>query len=333
VTRHLRSDRGFVLTEVLVVLVVSSILLGATLVTFAGLVTNSKESDTRQDTVEQARLTLDREARQLRNLAKRLNNAAVIDTVGAYDFIFQTSDPSRTWVRYCLNTAPGTDRAQLIEQAQALAPTAGGSPVTAAMRTGCPSSSGWTRTAAVANAVTNRASGQDRALFSYRCVDGTTGCTASASTFDQIVGVEASLFVNTTPARPQEEMKVNSSVFLRNQNQAPVARITTPPVSPAPRTLLFNASGSTDFENRTLQFFWFLNTMPDTAQIRCDQASEVETLPGLMWGGNLIGRGIIYEYTWPGATPPKGANQTIGLVACDPGDRFGYSGAMTVQIP
>ena len=156
---RMRSAAGFALTELLIVMSLSIVLLSATLLTFERMVTNGNKSDIRQVAVEQARTTLDVEARQLRNLAKRINNVSVIDTVQPYDIIFQTSDPSRTWVRYCLDTSLGLDKGRLYEQAQALPISSSGSPVTSAMRSGCPSTSGWTRATIVGSSVTNRIGG------------------------------------------------------------------------------------------------------------------------------------------------------------------------------
>ena len=53
-------------------------------------------------------MAIDRAARQLRNLANPTVTATTtIDRADDYDFIFQTSDPARTWVRYCLEPGGG----------------------------------------------------------------------------------------------------------------------------------------------------------------------------------------------------------------------------------
>jgi hypothetical protein len=239
------------------------------------------------------------------------------------DVVFQTSDPSKTWVRYCLDTSLGTANARVWEQTQT-ANTPGSTG-----RCG-PSASGWQRTINVAQNVVNRINGRNAPLFSYRCVSGGTACTASATTWDQIIGVDAQVIVDTTPNRAPAEMKVDSAVFLRNQNQAPVAVVNATPV--ASRTIKLNASGSSDFEGRTLEYYWFLGSMPSA--IQCNQPTETVT-NGVtkLWGGTYLGRGVVLQYTWPGTTPASGAGQTVGLVACDPGDRYGFSGPINVQIP
>jgi hypothetical protein len=303
-------------------------MLGATLLTFEGFVRNGNRNDTRNDTVDLARRTLDLQAKQLRNLAKRVG-ANVIDTVEADQFIFQTSDPTRTWVRYCLDTSNPAN-GKLYQQTQSLAIEASSAPVTAGMRSGCPATSGWTRTELVAANVVNRIGGRNIPMFTYRCADGGTACTTPGG-FDSIIGVNAQLYVDTTPTKLPEEDRVVSGVYLRNQNQAPIAEWTATTITSTPRTVLLNGSGSADYEQRTLSYFWFENTIPTAANVRCD-------LPGLptdttLWGGNLIGRGVTTQYTWPGTTPASGTSRTIGLVVCDPGDRPSSIVSQTVTIP
>ncbi len=99
-----RSDeRGFTLIEVLVVCVLFLVVLGATLTVATYFVRDTRQAEIRNDQVEEARITLDRAARQLRNLAQRVDQPTIA-LAGDSDFIFQTSDPTRTWVRYCLQT-------------------------------------------------------------------------------------------------------------------------------------------------------------------------------------------------------------------------------------
>jgi prepilin-type N-terminal cleavage/methylation domain-containing protein len=312
---------GFVLPELLVAMTVGLILLSATLLTFERFVHHSDENAKRNDTAELARRSLEIEARQLRNLAKRVNNADVIARMDPYDFVFQTSDPAKTWVRYCLDTSRGTSNGRVYEQVESGdVPGAG---------TACPATTGWKRSIVVADNIVNQSGGRTAPMFAYRCVDGTTSCTSSIATSDRLIGVNAQLLVDTTPGKPPEELQVNSGVYLRNQNQAPSAEFTSTPVSGSARTAQFNASSSSDFEGRTLTFYWFLGAMPTT--IRCDQPKEaVVNSVVSMWGGSFIGTGVVLRYTWPGPTPAAGTPQTVGLVACDPGDRYGY---VTKSVP
>ena len=70
--------------------------------------------------------------------------------------------------------------------------------------------------------------------------------------------MNAQLVVDTAPGQALGEERVASGVYLRNQNQAPVGSFTVTPISGSPRTVLLNGSGSSDFEQRTLTYYWFL---------------------------------------------------------------------------
>jgi type II secretory pathway pseudopilin PulG len=329
-------EQGVTLVELVVAMAISFVLLGATLTTFNQFNQNIHDNDTRNDSAELARRSLDVQARQLRNLAKRVSSP-VIDTIGPYDLIFQTADPSRTWVRYCLDTstAPAsTARGRLWTGELAVPSAAAGTPVTAQMRAACPGS-GWTTTRVVADYVSNRRNGLDRPLFSYTCTSGTT-CTSSAATYDQVVNISAQTLIDTTPGVAPAELRVASGVYLRNQNQPPVAGFVASPS--ATRTVELNAANSSDFEGRTLDYYWFKDTMPAAARIDCSQPTITGNLaPKTLWGSaGFIGVGVVLAYTFPLADGLLTRN--IGLVVCDPGDRYDSVGippeaTVAVQIP
>jgi type II secretory pathway pseudopilin PulG len=107
-TRTLRREGGFTMIELLLVCVISLIVFGATLTAWTSIYRSNRALESQEDNAESARVALDRAARQLRNLANPTVNAiTTIDRATDYDFIFQTSDPSKTWVRYCLQTSGG----------------------------------------------------------------------------------------------------------------------------------------------------------------------------------------------------------------------------------
>ncbi|HEV2776667.1 MAG TPA: prepilin-type N-terminal cleavage/methylation domain-containing protein [Solirubrobacteraceae bacterium] len=335
----LRDDRGFTLVELLTTIALSLIVLSAPLLTFNSLYQNSHDNNARLDAVEVARNSLDVQARQLRNLAKRLNNTAVLDTVSSYDLIFQTSDPARTWVRYCLDTtnSPASpNQGRLWTQERSLVSTAA-SPVTPGMRSGCPSSAAeWTTTQVVAEHVTNRSGGQERPLFQYRCTVG-TACTSSLTTYDKIVHIGALTLIDTTPESGPLEMRVTTGVHLRNQNQAPVASFVTTPASTS-RTVVLNAAASTDYEGRTLSYYWFKGTLPALASINCAEAIITGAEPQrTLWGASgFIGESVTLSHTFTADDLLAGTTANIGLVVCDAGDRYGTAGITTpiaVQIP
>jgi prepilin-type N-terminal cleavage/methylation domain-containing protein len=331
-------ERGFSLVELLVVIALSTGLLGATLMTVDNMLRSEHDNDARNDTVELARNALDVQARQLRNLAKRVSSP-VIDTVSSYDLIFQTSDPSRTWVRYCLDTAPpaSTDRGRLWTGELSVTSASTAAPVTAAMRSGCPGT-GWSTAHVVADYVTNRRGGQDRPLFTYRCSAGTT-CTANPATYDQVVNITAQTLVDSTPGKAPAELRVVSGVYLRNQNQAPVANFAWTPSSTS-RTVVLNASGSSDFEGRTMNYYWFKQVMPAAASIDCALPTVTGSGPlRTLWGATgFVGEGITLNHTFPAADGVANTAVPFGLVVCDPGDRYGTAGispqaAITLNIP
>jgi prepilin-type N-terminal cleavage/methylation domain-containing protein len=335
----LRDDRGFTLVELLTVISISLVVLSATLAVLAGLSNAAHDNNIRLETTEEARNALDVQAKQLRSLARRLNNTPVLDTVEPYDLIFQTSDPSRTWVRYCLDTVnpPATaSQARLWMQSRSLA-SAVASPVSAAMRTGCPSSSAeWTVTNPVAEHLTNRRSGLNRPLFEFRCTTSPT-CTSAAATYDQIVNVAMQTFVDTDPFSGVPELRVATGVYLRNQNQAPVASFVATPASTS-RTVVLNASASTDYEGRTLDYYWFKGSVPALGAIDCADPTVTGTgAVRTLWGASgYVGEAITLNLTFTAADAMAGPTARIGLVVCDPGDRYGTAGitsTINVQIP
>lgn len=337
--RRLADESGMSLAEILIGMTIMLALLGAILTTFNSFYQADSDNNKRNDTTELARDALDTQVRQLRNLAKRVQSP-VIDTLASYDLIFQTSDPSRTWVRYCLNTsAPAsTERAQLWTAELAVSASITTSPVTSSMRGTCPGT-GWSKSQVVADYVTNRRGGRDRPMFAYTCITGTSGCIASSATYDQVVNIGALLLLDTTPGVGPSELRVASGVYLRNQNQAPVAAFVSSRGS-ASRALVLNASGSTDYEGRTLDYYWFKDTMPEQANIDCAHPTVTGSVaPRTLWGSNgYLGEGITLSHTFPSGDGAAGSTRNIGLVVCDPGDRFDTIGmppeaTIAIQIP
>jgi type II secretory pathway pseudopilin PulG len=336
---RLAGEDGATLIELLIGMTVSLILLGATLTTFATFVTGINDNDARNDTAELARNALDTQARQLRNLAKRVSSP-VIDTLKSDDLIFQTAEPKRTWVRYCLDTTtpPASPaRGRLWTGELVVASAATPAPVSTAMRSGCPGT-GWTSTRVVADHVTNRSGGLARPLFTYSCLSG-TACTASSATYDQVIDVAAQAMIDTTPGTGPPELSLVSAVHLRNQNQAPVASFVWTPGSTS-RTVVLNASASTDFEGRTLNYYWFKTVMPLQASIDCAQPTVTGgALVRTLWGVlGYLGEGITLSYSFPLTDGIAGLTRNIGLVVCDPGDRSSTVGvppqaAVAVAIP
>jgi len=316
------NERGFTLIELLLVMSLGIVILGATLTSFTGYYRNQKTNQQLNDTAQEARDAMDLAARQLRNLANQdpSQQTTTIARALPFDLVFQTSDPSRKWVRYCLDTS-GTggagstpSRGQLWEME-----TATGAPPSAAMMSSCPGSVGggsgeWVSQRMVADYVTNRDGGVDRPVFSYSCSAlAPAGCPSSSADYTRITNIGAQMYIDVNPGKSPAELRVVSSIFLRNQNEAPVADFSS--TSAGTRTVLLNASSSLDPEGRTLAYDWFLGngTITLTPEEAC--AQEIKQKAN---GSTLIylGQGTTYRYAVPtGIASPM----NIQLVVRDPG--------------
>jgi prepilin-type N-terminal cleavage/methylation domain-containing protein len=312
------SERGFTLIELLLVMSMSLLLLGATLTSFTNFERKQKQSQTLNDTAQIARNSMDHAARQLRNLANQDPSQLTTTIARAlpYDLVFQTSDPSRKWVRYCLDTAAGggplsTPARGMLWESETLTAAA----PTAAMLGACPGT-GWTNRNVAADRVTNRIGGRDLPVFDYACATtaaATCPVSGSAADYPRIRNIEAQLYVDPNPARAPAELRVVSGIYLRNQNEKPVADFTT--TSVATRTLILNGSASTDPEGRTLAYDWFLgdDTITLTPEEVCALSIEDEENGTTL---KYLGHGATYRYTVPaGVASPM----NIQLVVRDPG--------------
>ncbi len=313
-----RTEDGFTMIELLLVCVISLVIFGATVTAWTGIYRSNRALETQNDNAETARVALDRAARQLRNLANPTVNAiTTIDRATDYDFIFQTSDPSKTWVRYCLQTSGDgntTGKATLWESES---PTA----ITTAMRGACPGT-GWAKKTAVVEAVTNQAGGIDRDVFHYECADPAPAtCPASTADYARITNVGMDLWVDVNATDKLKELHVSTGVFLRNQNEAPTARASWTRL--AKEQALLNGSGSSDPEERTLEYFWFEDTAPTAAQIAATPCTA--TPPNVAW------QGVTYTKKFDAGT--AGQSRTFYLLVRDPGCLTSLSDPITVTVP
>ena len=299
--RRIRDQRGFTLIEVMLVCSLFLVVVGATLTAFTAFTTNHRRAEIQVEQAENARRGLDVAARQLRNLANPTVTASTtIDRAEDYDFIFQTSDPAKTWVRYCLQTTgpASPNAARLWESESATAALSG------AMRSACPGT-GWASSHIVSSKVSNRAGGADRNLFEYECGPGAAAtCPANTAEYARITNVGIEVFVDNRVGDSLREMRVSTAVFLRNQNEPPVAGATV--TRKAPKTVVLNGSGSTDPEGRTLEFLWFKGTAPTVADFPSCTAKPT----------NTFGEGVTLTHEF---TEAVGSTVNFWLVVRDPG--------------
>jgi prepilin-type N-terminal cleavage/methylation domain-containing protein len=307
-------EHGFTLIELMLVMTLFVVLLGATLEASALFTRNNALAERRNDQAEQARSALDRQARQLRNLAQRIDVRPVINRALKYDLIFQTRDPTRTWVRYCLDNAaaPATlarGRMWFMTSDTPAAPTS----------TACQKGT-WETATVVSDSVANRAGNADRPVFSYSCLSGQNPCPPAD--FTRVTGVGSTLYVDDDVTRVPSELRVSTSVYLRNQNEPPVAKIGVPGY-PRTRTVFLNGSESYDAEGRTLRYFWFPSATAPT--FRCDTGPSATT---------IFFRGITLTYTFPTSIPTTTSpTHPFTLVVCDPGNLQGVSAPVLVRVP
>jgi len=294
-------ERGFTLIEVMLVCSLFLVVLGATLTAFTAFTTNHRRGQQQLDQAEAARVGLDVAARQLRNLANPTVNASTtVDRALPYDFIFQTSDPAKTWVRYCTETTGGgsLNAARLWETESSSATLNTG------MRGSCPGT-GWATAHIVTSKVANQAGGVDRPIFEYECGPSQpASCPASAAEYSRITNVGIQLFVDDKVGDSLREMRLSTAVFLRNQNEPPTAAATS--ARKATRQVVLNGAASTDPEGRTLEFFWFTGTAPTAADF-----ADCTAAPA-----NAAGTGVTYTHTF---TEAVGATVNLWLVVRDPG--------------
>ncbi|HYI98684.1 MAG TPA: prepilin-type N-terminal cleavage/methylation domain-containing protein [Thermoleophilaceae bacterium] len=292
--RIAREESGFSLIELLVVISLSGIVMGATLTTFTQFEQTNVVHQRQTDAQEQVRTALAGVARELRNLASPTpERPLAIERNEPADVIFQSVTNSTVRrVRYCLDTAGK----RLWRQLQL-------APLTALPGTSCPDpSSGWSAGRVVAANVVNGA----RPVFDYNSTIRTA-----------ITEVGTTLWVDVNPGAPPLETSLQTSVFLRNQNRSPVAVFTA---SLSGTSIVLNGSSSDDPEGRALRYYWY-----DTA---VTGIAGCPVLPQDLPQSGCVGAGIVFNYT-----PPAPGPRSVYLIVVDPGELTDQAATQSVCVP
>lgn len=256
--KRLTHEGGLTLIELQIAMVLMLIVMGATLTTFNESEATHRVNQDQNDAQDQNRRAIDALARQLRNLASPSTDSPVaIERSETDDLIFKTvaptmpdgsqNDANLSRVRYCLGQSAGGKETLLRQEQTWITPAA---PPNLPMGATCPDA-GWptiagagTNAVAAAENLVNREQGIP--VFAYDSGDPAT-----------VYSVAVELAVDIDPSRSPLPSRLGTSVFLRNQNQAPIASATATDTGTGHRVLL-NGTASLDPEGSALiGYEWF----------------------------------------------------------------------------
>lgn len=249
--RRLADSSGVAITEMLVAMSLSLVVLGATLATFEIFDRVQHRNQATLESQDRTRAATDQLARQLRNLASPTpQQPQAVEVAAPYDLVFQTVDDSALpsgantanvrRVRYCLGPAPAGGKTALWSQSQTWTTA---TPPAVPSTTTCPSGA-WPGQRELVEGITNQAGGQDRPLFQF-----------NSTSRPQISAIITQLWTQArTDAEPTEGL-LRTQLFLRNQNQVPTADFDARATGLL--HLLLNASASADPEGEELTYKWY----------------------------------------------------------------------------
>jgi prepilin-type N-terminal cleavage/methylation domain-containing protein len=258
-TTH-RGQEGYSLIELLVAMAVVTFVVMATISAFVAFHKNERVNRLVNESQDQARLTLERMASQLRNLASPTDYVpASVEKAEPYDLVFLTVDAVKPVgslnarnvkrVRYCVGPVVN-GKAPLIRQEQTWQAV---NPPPSYATTTCSSSGagGWEKTQIAASDVVNTAQSPAVPIFEY---------TPDATPVTSITAIRADLYVDVNPGQSPQAVNLNTGVFLRNQNRLPVASCTTPIYTGTGKQVALNGSGSQDPEGFSMkEYRWYLD--------------------------------------------------------------------------
>jgi prepilin-type N-terminal cleavage/methylation domain-containing protein len=295
----IRDERGqMTLIELLVAMSIFGLVLGATLFTFMTFDTLERRTVDRTSSQDSARTSVDRLVRNLRNLASpTIAVPQAVDRALPYDLAFQTVDSvgpntganaaNVKRVRWCLNQATPSNEKLYVQEQKWVTQDAPTIPAD----TNCPGS-GWDTATVMASNLTNTYQNQSRPLFTY-----------NSSILTQINSIHVDLYTDIDPVRAPSETHLTSGVFLRNQNQVPVASFAK--ALSGTTAIVLNGSASYDPESQSLTYQWW------------DNGAKIDK-----------GDGIVYTYK---VTP--GSSHALQLKVYDPAKLEGVSAIQNVTVP
>jgi prepilin-type N-terminal cleavage/methylation domain-containing protein len=273
----LRREDGFTLVELLVAMVISLIVFGATLTILESYLRQSSAAAKRLDAQDQARLAVDRIVRDLRNVSSPLTTPKLLERATPYDVVFQTvGTPSGAnvsgieRVRYCVpqDTSTGSvSQERLIAQVQTwTTSTAADNPWTSdpSQTIACPDltfapAAGQPVYTVLANAVMNRyQQTSDYPAFSFN--NGLDADSVAAADLPQISTIQVNLRVNPTPSLSGATTQIRSAAYLRNKQHAPVAQFTY--TATGNGGVILNAGQSYSPDNEQLSYAWACTSSP-----------------------------------------------------------------------
>lgn len=307
---RLRHESGVTLIELLVSMSLSLFILGATLTAFESLQDEHRTTAEHNDAADVARTSIDRLARDLRNLASptalrnaRENRPRAVELAEADDLVFrivdETAPPAGTQnaanvmrVRYCLDTS-NTGNQVLWSMTQRW--TTATPPPTFPDTSACPGG-GWAEQRRLSTNLVNVRPGVSRPVFTY-----------DSTQVEQIARVRAELFVDPTPTRRPTEARLATGVILRNQNRFPeavftqtIVRSELAPDGTRLTVINLDASASTDNEGQPLRYCWFVDPPVPTPDCPPPPPSDGSTPPAPP--ASFIGEGVVLSHRMrPGA--------------------------------
>jgi prepilin-type N-terminal cleavage/methylation domain-containing protein len=244
--RALRSERGFTLTELLVAITISSLILGAAVTAFTSFLTQSATADRAADSQDTARNALDQMAIQLRSAT---SNAATgnqpIEAAGDYNLVWLAPIPGTSTtnnpfglrhIRYCVDARNPQNEKLWLQTAPFSTTSNRNWPSTGS----CPANA-WPTALVVGENLVNVL--QNTPLF-----------VTPTDSQGNVTDANVNALVDVDPNNSPPATSVRTSVTLRNLNHAPAAVISC--AAGLTGHALCDASASSDSDNQALTFAW-----------------------------------------------------------------------------